>query len=135
MLTCDVCIILLTSVDITAARKCSSDNEEGLRNVVESDNECSDFSVDETESEESSSGSDYESSEQSDEKNDNVPGPSKHIRTTTQKKQSDWKWTKLTTVLLSTPLPKTVEFVITHSSKSEAEPPSELFFKIYGTFV
>jgi hypothetical protein len=38
-------IISLMSVDITAARKCSSDNEEGLRNLVESvldsDNECS----------------------------------------------------------------------------------------------
>jgi hypothetical protein len=40
-----------------------------LRNLVESvldsDNECSDFSEDETESEESSSGSDDESSEES----------------------------------------------------------------------
>jgi hypothetical protein len=39
----------LTSVGIMAARKRSGDNEEGLRNLVEksvleSDNECSDFS-------------------------------------------------------------------------------------------
>jgi hypothetical protein len=63
-------IILLTSVDIMVARKCSGDNEEGLRNLVDSvsdsDNECSDFSEVEIESEESSSGSDDESSEESD---------------------------------------------------------------------
>jgi hypothetical protein len=43
-------IITLTSVDIMAARKGSGDNEEKLRNLVEgvldSDNECSDFSED-----------------------------------------------------------------------------------------
>jgi hypothetical protein len=65
-----------------------------LRNLVEivldSDNECSDFSEDETESEVSSIGSDNESSEEDgDEKNDDMPGPSKRARTTTQKKQSD----------------------------------------------
>jgi hypothetical protein len=70
-----------------------------LRNHVESvldrDNECSDFSEDETESEVSSIGNDDESSEKdSDEKNDDAPGPSKRVRTTTQKKLSDWKWTK-----------------------------------------
>jgi hypothetical protein len=57
-----------------ATRKCSGDNEEGLRNLVESvldsDNECSDFSEDETESEESSSGSDDESSEENSEESD-----------------------------------------------------------------
>jgi hypothetical protein len=67
-----------------------------LRNLVESvldsDNECRDFSEDETESEVSSIGSDNESSEEeSDDKNDDVPGPSKRVRTTTQKKQNDWK--------------------------------------------
>jgi hypothetical protein len=30
----------------------------------------------------------------SDEINDDKPGPSKRVRTMTQKKQSDWKWTK-----------------------------------------
>jgi hypothetical protein len=65
-----------------------------LRNCVESilyrDNECSDFSEDEIESEVSSVGSDDESTkEDSDEKNDDAPGPSKRVRTTTQKKQSD----------------------------------------------
>jgi hypothetical protein len=69
-----VYIISLTSVDIMVARKCSSDNEEGLRNLVasvlDSDNECSDFSEDDTESEESSSGSDNESSEENSEESD-----------------------------------------------------------------
>jgi hypothetical protein len=65
-----------------------------LRNRVESvldrDNECSDFSEDETESEVSS----IDNDDDSDEKNDDAPGPSKRFRTTTQKKPSDWKWTK-----------------------------------------
>jgi hypothetical protein len=89
-------ITSLTSADIMVARKCSSDNEEGLRIIIESvldsDNECSDFSEDKTESEESSSGSDDESSEEnseeSDEENDDAPGPSKCLQTMTQKKQS-----------------------------------------------
>jgi hypothetical protein len=64
-----------------------------LRNRVESvldrDNECTDFSEDETESEVSSIGNDDESSEEdSDEKNDDAPGPSKRVQTTTQEKQS-----------------------------------------------
>jgi hypothetical protein len=57
-----------------AARKCSGDNEEGLTNLVESvldsDNECSDFSEDETESEVSSIGNDNESSEENSEESD-----------------------------------------------------------------
>jgi hypothetical protein len=59
-------IISLTLVDIIVASKGSGDNEEGLRNLVESvldsGNDCSDISEDETESEESSSGNDNESS-------------------------------------------------------------------------
>jgi hypothetical protein len=65
----------LTSVGIMVVRKCSSDNE------------CSDFSEDETESEVSSIGSDVESSKESDEKNHDVPSPSKPVRTMTQRKQ------------------------------------------------
>jgi hypothetical protein len=62
-----------------------------LRNRVESvldrDNECSDFSEDEIESEVSSTGNNDESSEKdSDEKNIDAQGPSKRVRTTTQKK-------------------------------------------------
>jgi hypothetical protein len=55
-------------VGIAAPRKWSGDNEEGLRNLVEkksvleSDNECSDFSEDETEYEVYFIGSDDESS-------------------------------------------------------------------------
>jgi hypothetical protein len=67
-------IMSLTSVDNTAARTCSGDNEKGLRNLVESvldsDNECSDFSEDETESEGSSSGSHDESHEENSEESD-----------------------------------------------------------------
>jgi hypothetical protein len=66
-------IILLTSVGIVAARRGSGDNEEGLRNLVESvldsDNEYSDFSENETESEESSTVSDNKSSEEDSEEN------------------------------------------------------------------
>jgi hypothetical protein len=89
-------IISLTSVDITAAKKCSGDNEEGLRNLVESvldsDNECCNFSEGETEPEGSSSRSDDESSEEnsgeSDEKMTTCQALSERIRTMMQKKQN-----------------------------------------------
>jgi hypothetical protein len=59
----------LTSVGIMAARKWSGDNEEGWRSLIEksileSANECSDFSEDETESEVNSIGCDDESNEE-----------------------------------------------------------------------
>jgi hypothetical protein len=69
-------IISLTSVGIMATRKGCVDNEEGLRNLVESvlesDNEYSDFSENETESEESSTVSDNESSEEDSEENEKM---------------------------------------------------------------
>jgi hypothetical protein len=102
-----------------------------LRNLVESvldsDNECRDFSEDETESEVSSIGSDDESSEEdSDEKNVDVPGPSKRARTTTQKKQSYWKWTKTDNSPLIYPFTENSGICDDLLSKFEAEPPSEL---------
>jgi hypothetical protein len=120
-----------------AARKCSSDNEEGLRNLVESvldsDNECSIFSEDETESEESSSGSDNESSEEnsqeSDEKNDDAPGPSKCVQTMMQKKQSDWKWTKTDNNPVMYPFTENSGICNDLLSKFEAESPSTLFLE------
>jgi hypothetical protein len=48
------------------------------------------------------------------EKNDDGPGTSKRVRTTTQKKQSDWKWTKTDNNPLINHLPKTVKFVMTY---------------------
>jgi hypothetical protein len=125
-------IISLTSVDIMAEIKCSNDNEEGLRNLVESvldsDNECSDFCKDETESEESSSGNDDESSEEnreeSDEKDDDA-NPSKCVRTTMQKEYSDWKWTKTDNNPLIYHFTENSR-VCDDLSKFEAEPPSEL---------
>jgi hypothetical protein len=104
-----------------AARKCSGDNEEGLRNLVESvldsDNECSGFAEDETESEVSFSGSD-ESSEEI------VREVMKKMMTRQtllnvfelqrRKNRVTGSGPELTTILLSTPLPKTVEFVMTY---------------------
>jgi hypothetical protein len=83
-----------------AVKGCRGDNAEGLRklinSVLDSDND-SDFSDNETESEEGSSDSVSESSadssKESDDNNDAAPGPSKHLRVTTQKKRSDWNWT------------------------------------------
>jgi hypothetical protein len=55
-----------------------------------------------------------------------VPGPSKRVRTTTQKKQNDWKWTKTD----KNPLIYTFIEIRGISddllSKFEAEPPSDL---------
>jgi hypothetical protein len=69
-----------------------------LRNLVgsvlDNNNECSDFSEDEIESEVSCMGSDESSDEDSEGKNDDAPRPSKRVRTMTQKKRSDWKWTE-----------------------------------------
>jgi hypothetical protein len=66
--------------------------------VLDSDNDDSDFSDNESESEESCSDSVSESSadssEEHDGNNDDAPGSSKRVRITTQKKQSDWNWTK-----------------------------------------
>jgi hypothetical protein len=108
-------IISLTSVDIMVVRKCSGVNE------------CSDFSEDETESEVSSSGSDNESSkeksEESDGKNDDAPGPSKHVQTMMQVKQSDWKWTKTDNNPVIYPFTKNSGMCDDLLSKSEAEPP------------
>jgi hypothetical protein len=103
-----------------------------LRNLAESvfdsDNECGDFSEDETESEVSSIGSDDESSkEDSDEKYDDAPGPSICVQTMTQKKQSDWKWTKTDNNPLIYPFIKNSGICDDLLSKFEAEPPSELF--------
>jgi hypothetical protein len=101
------------------------------------DNECSDFSEDETKSEVSSVGSDDQSSEEdSDEKNYDAPGPSKSVRPTTQKNRVTGSGPKLATILLSTPLPKTVEVVMTScqnlKQNHHLNSPS---FRIYGTFV
>jgi hypothetical protein len=101
-----------------------------LRNRVESvldrDNECSDFYEDETESEVSSIGSDDESSEEDSDENDDAPGPSKCVRTTTQRKQSDWKWTKTGNNPLIYPFTENGGICDDLLSKFEAEPPSEL---------
>jgi hypothetical protein len=112
-----------------------------LRNRVESvldrDNECNDFSDNETGSEVSSVGSNDESSEEdSDEKNDDAPGPSKRVQTTTQKKHSDWTWTKTDNNPLIWPFTENSgicddllpNFKQNHHLNS-------LFFRIYGTFV
>jgi hypothetical protein len=97
-----------------------------VENVLDSDNEYSDFSEDETESEVSSIGSDIESSEESYEKNDDAPGPSKRVRTTTQKKQSDWKWTKTDNNPPVYPFTENSGICDDLLSKFEAEPSSEL---------
>jgi hypothetical protein len=85
------------------------------------------FSEDEIESEVSCMGSDNESSEEdSDEKNGDVAGPSKRVRTMTQNKQSDWKWSKADNNLLIYPFIENSGICDDLLSKSEAEPPSEL---------
>jgi hypothetical protein len=113
-----------------------------LRNRVESvldrDNECSDFSEDETESEVSSVGNDDESSDKdSDRKNDDAPGPCKHVRTMTQKKNRVTESVpKLTTILLPTPLPQKVEFVMAYCQNlKQNHHLNSLFCRICGTFV
>jgi hypothetical protein len=60
------------------------------------------------------------------EKNDDAPGPSKHVRTTAQKEQSDWKWTKTDNNPLIYPFIKNSGICDDLLSKFEAEPPSEL---------
>jgi hypothetical protein len=72
--------------------------EKANKYILDSDNDDIYFSDNESESEESSSDSVSESSadssEESDDNNDEAPGSSKRLGITTQKKQSDWNWTK-----------------------------------------
>ncbi|PSN35429.1 hypothetical protein C0J52_13193 [Blattella germanica] len=93
-----------------APKRCSGDNEAGLRKMLESvlDSDCeySEFSDDEIESEEcvsrSDSSSSVPSSDESDNKNDDTPGPSKPARTTTQKTTVTGIRLKVTIILLYT---------------------------------
>jgi hypothetical protein len=59
-------------------------------------------------------------------KNDEAPGTSKRFWTTTQKKQSDWKWTKTDNNPLIYVFNENSGICDDLLSKSEAEPPSEL---------
>jgi hypothetical protein len=78
---------------------------------------------------------DESSDEDSDEKNDDVPGPSKRVRTMTQTKQSDWKWTRTDNNPLIYPLPKTLVFVMMYSQNlKQNHHLNSLFFRLYGTF-
>jgi hypothetical protein len=61
-------------------------------------------------------------------KNDDAPGPSKYVQTTTQKKQSDWKWTKTDNKSVIYHFNEKSGICDDLLSKFEAEPPSELFF-------
>jgi hypothetical protein len=98
-----------------------------VESVLDRDNECSDFSEDETESQVSSIGNDDESSdEDNDGKNDDVLGPSKRVRTTTQKKQSDWKWIKTDNNPFIYPFIENSGICDDLLSKFEAESPCEL---------
>jgi hypothetical protein len=112
-----------------AARHCSVDNQERLRNliesVLESDYECSDSSEDETGCEQSSGESDDVSGVESDMKDDDIPGPSTRVRTTVQKKQFEWKWTKTANNPVIYPFTEN-SGICNDLSKFEAEPPSEL---------
>jgi hypothetical protein len=76
-------------------------DEEGLRkrihSVLDSNSESSDFSEEETESEKGNSDNSNEASDENNEIDDG-PGPSKRIRIMPHKKQSDWKWKKLTII-------------------------------------
>jgi hypothetical protein len=59
-------------------------------------------------------------------KNYDAPGPSKRVRTMTQKKQSDWKWTKTDNNPLIYAFTENSGICDDLLSKFEAEPPSEL---------
>jgi hypothetical protein len=69
--------------------------------------------------------------------NDDAPGPTKRLRITTQKKQSDWNWTKTDNNPVIYPLISDSGVCEHLLNKFEPDPPSELFdiFGIYGTFV
>jgi hypothetical protein len=83
-----------------------------VESVLDSDNECSDFSEDETESEVSSIGSDDSSEEDSDEKMTRQ-ALLNMFELQHRKNRVTGSGPKLTTIL-STSLPKTVEFVMTY---------------------
>lgn len=113
-----------------AAKRCRGCNAEGLRKLLDSDNDDSDFSDNESESEESCgdsvSESSAHSSEESDKNYDDAPGSSKRLRITTQKKQSDWNWTKTDNNPVIYPFIGDSGVCEHLLNKFEPDPPSEL---------
>jgi hypothetical protein len=109
-----------------------------LRNLVESvldnDNECSNFSEDEIESEVSCMGNDNESSEGKKMTTHQALLNMSELRR--RKNRVTGSGPTLTTILLSTPLLKTMEFVMTYCQNlKQSHHLNSVFFRIYGTFV
>jgi hypothetical protein len=67
-----------------------------------------------------------DSSEESDDNNDDAPGPSKRLRITMQKKQSDWNWTKTDNNPVIYPFIGNSGVCERLLNKFEPDPPSEL---------
>jgi hypothetical protein len=76
---------------------------------------------------EESSDSENETSEKSSvESDDDAPGPSKRVRTTTHKKQSDWNWPQTDNNPVIYPFSNNSGVSKNLFTKFESEPPSEL---------
>jgi hypothetical protein len=103
------------------------DDEEGLQKLVDSvfnsDNKVSDLSFSGTSDSDSNSSS--ERSEEND-SNECAPGPSKSVRTTTQKNISDWNWTPTDNNPIIFPFNTYSGVCADLLKKYESQPPSEL---------